>query len=147
MKGLTLVELLIVIGIATILLGLTTINLVRVQQNTSLGAVSDILIADLKSQQMKAMSGANGGGSFGIHFTSSNSYTLFKGSNYVPPGDFTVTLEDPISVSTTYPGNEIVFSKTSGEVDGEHTITITNSAGGEQQTLTVNKLGVVKDVN
>lgn len=149
MKGFTLVELLITIGIATILLGLTTINLVNVQKNTSVGATVDTLIADMRNQQTKAMSGGAEGGNFGIFFNSSNSYTLFHGSSYVPgdPTNFTVTLDDPISVSSTYPGNVIIFSQGNGEVGSENTITINNTAGTEQKTLTVNRLGVVKGVN
>lgn len=150
-NGFTLLELLLVMGIASILLSLTTINLVKVQHNINIGAASDTLMADLKAQQIKAMSGSDGGGDFGIHFTSSNSYTLFHGPSYVSPGDFTVTLDDPISVSTTFPDNNIVFSQVNGEVAGfsdtKNTITITNTAGSEQQTLTINKLGVIEDVN
>lgn len=147
-NGFTLLELLIVMGIASILLSLTTINLVKVQHNVSVSAASDTLIADLKSQQIKAMSGASNGGSFGIHFTSSNSYILFHGT-YVEgdPTNFSISLDDPFKVSSTFPDNNIVFSKVSGEVAGPNTITIINTAGGEQQRLSVNKYGVIEAIN
>lgn len=148
MKGFTLVELLIAIGIATILLTTTTINLVRVQNSTSLGAVEDSLISAFKSQQMKAMSGSSGGGSFGIHFTSSNSYILFKAPySALDPANFTITLDEPIIVSSSYPGSEVIFSSINGETGSSNTITIQNTAGGQQQTITVNKLGTVTNVN
>lgn len=150
MKGFTLVELLVVMGVAAILLGLTTINLVRVQQTTNLGAVTDTLISDIKSQQIKAMNGAAGGGSFGIHFTSLNSYVLFKGSLYTAadPANFSVDLDTTISVSSA-PDNDIIFSPTTGDIASlhENTVTIKHTAGGEQQTLKLNKLGVITDVN
>ena len=148
-SGFTLLELLMVMGIASILLSLTTINLTKVHRNVSVSASSDTLIADLKSQQIKAMSGSDNE-SFGIHFSSSNSYILFKGTPYVAdPADFTVTLDDPITVAITNPpaNQEIIFSKVSGEVGEEKTIRITNTAGSEEQTLTINKLGVIKDAN
>ena len=138
--GFTLIELLIVIGITTILLSLSTINLVRVQQKTNLTAVVDTLIADLKSQQIKAMKGDSGGGDFGIHFTGSNSYIL-------TPDNFTVNLDNPIQISS-FPGNDIVFTQISGEVaNAPNTITLTNSAGGDQQIIDINKYGVITNVN
>lgn len=148
MKGFTLVELLVAIGIATILLGLTTINLVKVQNSTSLGTVTDTLIADFKAQQMKTMSGSSGGGSFGIHFTSSNSYILFKAPySALDPTNFTITLDQPITVYSSFPSNEVIFTPITGETGALNTITIQNSAGPKQQTITVNELGTITDVN
>ncbi len=145
-RGFTLLELLVVMGIAAILLSFTTINLVKVQHNVTISAATDTLIADLKSQQIKAMSGSGGGGNFGIHFTSSNTYILFQGSTYVPsPTDFSVVLDDPMKVSSS-PTDDIIFSHPSGEITPS-TITINNTAGGEVQTLTINKYGVVKTIN
>ena len=153
MKGFTLIELLIVIGITTILLGLSTINLVKVQQKTTLTAVSDTLIADLKSQQIKAMKGASpdgsGGNAYWVYFTNSNEYILFSGSVYNPtdPKNFTVSLDEPITISLN-PDNIVIFSQVSGEaVNGPNAITLTNTAGGEEQTITINKFGVITDVN
>lgn len=143
-SGFTLLELLVVMGLLAILLGLSTISLVKVQRNASVGATVDTLIADMRNQQTKAMSGSAGGGNYGISFNSSNSYILFHGSSPGGPDDFAVTLDDPISVSTSFPGNVIVFTKASGEVASENTITINNTAGTETKILTVNKLGVVK---
>lgn len=142
--GFTLLELLVVMGITTILLGFVTINLLKIQHNTSVSGASDTLIADMKSQQMKAMSGASSD-NLGIHFTSSNSYILFHGTYADDSTRFTVSLDDPISILNS-PGNEIIFSKLSGEVAGApYTITIKNTAGVEQQTLTVNQYGVIRD--
>lgn len=145
-NGFTLLELLLVMGIAAILLSLTTINLVKVQRNVSVSAATDTLIADLKSQQIKAMSGSSGGGDFGIHFTSSNSYVLFHGTSYDlnDPTNFSVSLDDPLKVSSS--PVDIIFSKPSGETTTS-TVTINNTAGGEVQTLTINKYGVVKSIN
>ena len=159
MKGFTVVELLVVMGIAAILLGFSTINLVKVQRNTTTGAALDSLMADLRSQQAKAMSGAEGGGNFGIFFNSTNSYILFKGSSYNPSdaNNFTVALDEPISVSSIFPndpddpGQIVVFTQGNGEIVGfsntSNKITVTNTAGSEGKTLNLNRLGVITSVD
>lgn len=155
-KGFTLLELLMVIGVATILMGFVTINLVKVQHNTSVSAVTDTLIADLKNQQIKAMTGASTAGSadnYGVFFSSSNKYTLFHGLTYNPADstNYTVTLDDNSQVSSTFQSNVVIFTHISGEVlnfsNAQNTITVKNTSGGEQQTLTINKLGVITSVN
>ena len=149
--GFTLVELLISIGIASLLLGLTTINLLNVQHNTSLTAALEKLNADMKSQQIKAMNGAGGGGSFGVHLAS-NTYILFRGASY-NPNDTTnspVSLDSNILLSSTFSGDTIVFDQRTGEVcplTCANTITVRNTSGLEQKTITLNRYGITTDIH
>lgn len=143
-SGYTLIELLVVMAIVGILLGFVTINLLHIQQNTSLTTSKEQLIADIKSQQMKAMNGTDTGGGFGIHFSSNSTYTLFQGMNYSSssPTNFLVSVNESVSFS----GNNIVFDGVTGEIDGYTTpvsITVRNTAGGEQATIQLNKYGVI----
>lgn len=143
-SGYTLIELLVVMAIAGILLGFISINLVHTQQSTSLNTAEEMLIADIKSQQVKAMQGTDGGGSFGIHFSSNNTYTLFAGTTYVPAAatNADVHVDGPLSFS----GSDIVFDSVSGEVHGYASpvsVTVTNASGGGSKTIQLNKYGVV----
>jgi prepilin-type N-terminal cleavage/methylation domain-containing protein len=84
-KGFTLVEFLLVMAIFAVLAGIATVNLFTFQRQSQLNASLDIFIADLKEQQMKAMSGDAAGEStvenYGINFDSANyRYVLFKGT-------------------------------------------------------------------
>lgn len=152
-KGFTLLELLVVVGIIAILFGMATINLVRTQHNASVSAVVDELLADIRTQQTKAMIGAKdtigNSNSYGIHITS-NSYILFQGTT--DPGDGTDFTVNPtgITFTTNLPSNMIVFAKRSGVfsnyVSGTYTITVQNAYGIEQKTLTINRYGVVTNI-
>lgn len=133
MKGFTLVELLLVMGIFAILAAFTTINLIQPQTKSSLDSTINMLIADLKQQQVEAMIG-EAASQFGIQFNP-DSYTILK-------DDFTVSLDNTLSLSNNFPSSQIKFNKRSGEVENTGSITITDS-GGNAKTINVNKLGVV----
>lgn len=138
--GFTLIELLLAISITGILFGLTTISLSGAQRSTSIATSEEMLIADLKSQQAKAMNGTDyNGESFGVRFDSSNTYTLFQGTTTSP-----VSVDDNISFS----GNEIIFSSINGEVKdysdiNPPTIMVSDTVGSGLKTIKLNRYGVV----
>ncbi len=123
-RGFTLPELLIVMGVLAILTTLATVNLLRPQHQASTVAAVNILMADIRQQQLKTMLGNT------------------EGSN-----NFNVTLEPPFQVLTTFPNNQIVFQAGSGEVAGPNTITITNPNGPTTTTLTINHYGTIESVD
>lgn len=149
--GFALVELLLVMGIMGILLGIVTINLSKVQRNTSIATAVETLIADMKSQQLNAMSGVSigaSGDSYGVYFDPSqkNKYVLFHGSTYaVDPTNFIVTFDSSIIITPST--NPIVFLQQSGEISthADTTVTLTNVSGTEQETLTANRYGVISN--
>lgn len=144
-RGFSLIEILLTIAIGSILLGLTTINLVKTQQKTNISASEESLIADIKSQQMKAMSGTNGasGGNFGVRFFGNNKYLLFQGTDYADGS--TVTIDDGINFTDS---TDIIFLSLTGEVQNYDPsnppkIVISNNGGSETKTITLNKFGTV----
>lgn len=153
--GFTLTELVVVFGIIVTLFGFATVRLLGAQHKPQLSTTLDILIADLKSQQLRAMSGdargGNSGLSYGINFNLT-SYTFFGGSVFSPsdPGNFTVNVESPMQVVSNLPANQIVFDKGSGEVNNFsanfNTITVKNTESNEQKIITINKLGNIVSV-
>lgn len=149
-KGLTIIELMVAIGILTILFALSTINLSRLPSTTAQSSSYDLLISDLRSQQTKAMAGSMAE-SFGIHFEST-SYTLFEGEVYSEsdPGNFVVTLDPNLSFTASSfaadsSGSFVVFSSGSGDLASSGSITITNSFTGDVRTVNLNKYGATEE--
>jgi len=116
-KGFTLVELLVSIGILLVLFALTTINISPLPSNALQSTTLDTLLADIKFQETQAMSSSS---SYGVHFEN-ESYTLFKGDNYVQGlTTNTVIPLDPgiIFSNITFPSSVIIFSSGSGDIVG-----------------------------
>jgi type II secretory pathway pseudopilin PulG len=151
-KGFTYAEIIVIMGIVTMLFGFATVNLVKVQRSSSVNATVQTLLTDIKQQQLKAMVGATEGrtasDSYGIYLES-NRYSFFHGSVYAPSdtSNFPVKLDSSITISTTFPNNSLIFSRRSGEVTGfvpgQNTITVRNNTGTEQKIITINRYGVI----
>ncbi len=152
-KGFTIIELLVSIGILTILFALTTINITRLPSSASQSSSYDRLISDLRGQQTKAMAGFNPatgattGSAFGVYFdATTNSYTLFTGSNY-SAGDannFKVDLDPNLTFTNiTFPSSQVVFAAGSGDtVSGG--ASITNTLTGDVKILKLNIYGATE---
>lgn len=150
--GFTLVELLVVMGIfATLsLLAWGVGGGAQVASETGIASAAQVLIADMKQQQINAMTGKVSDGApreYGVRIDTS-AYTLF-GTAYDPgdPLNFTVDLERGINISTTLPSSQVLFARVSGEVvdftPGQNTITLTDPGTGESAVLTINRWGAV----
>lgn len=153
-KGVSFAELMLSIAIFLLLIGFVSINLAKSTKHATLGSSVDILVSDIKSQQIKAISGATDGqaaaASYGI-FIQANKYTLFRGNSYVSgdPGNFSITLDSRFQLTTTFAGGTLIFSQRSGEIaglQGQNTITLKTTDGLEQKTITLNKYGVITSV-
>jgi prepilin-type N-terminal cleavage/methylation domain-containing protein len=150
-KGFTIIELVIAIGIFTVITSLITINLVNVQHIASIDSTATTLVADLKQQQLKAMTGDTEGrgiaDQYGIHFDVKQ-YVLFHGS-YDPAGtsNFVVDLEGTLSFTGITGDGNIIFSQGSGESFGLSTIILKDDLTNKQKIITANIYGVITYVN
>jgi prepilin-type N-terminal cleavage/methylation domain-containing protein len=126
-KGFTLTELMITIGLLLILLAFASLNLVGTIRKPVEAGARDILISDIRSQQIKAMTGK--GDDFGIDFNS-DSYTL-------TPDNFTVILPDGFVFTTT---PQLTFEKGTGETTGV-TVFLQDIQSGQEREIKVNKYG------
>ena len=147
-RGFTLIELIIVLSIVGILLGFTTINLSRSQQSASLNAVEQILLSDLKQQQLKAMIGDTEGRAasdlYGIHFDS-NKYTLFHGVySEGEPYNFVINLDSNMQFNN--PEYDIVFSRLSGEITGTAVIELQDKNDSKLVRIHLNTLGTATQI-
>jgi len=156
-KGFTLVELLVVTAISAVLFGLLTVNLLRFQNNTSRQSNIDVLVSDLKSQQLKSILGSTEGrstnDSYGIYFMSDR-YILFHGTTYNQndPSNFAVMLPTDVRIqSTSLPNNSAIFTKLSGDlqghVNGANTITVHAVNNNENTIISLNRYGVITGVD
>lgn len=144
--GFTLLELLVVLALAGTLLGFIIINLSSSQQNISLTSTSQVLISDLRQNQIKAMVGDTEGrstsDSYGVHFDS-DKYVFFHGTTYSSsdPSNFTVII--PSNMQFESPGFDIIFSKITGEIASITNFQLTDVTTGRGRKIYLNKLGVV----
>lgn len=152
-KGFTFPELIVVMGLAAMLFGFVIINTAKVQRQASLDTTVSQFISDMKSQQIKTMTGINEaapvGISQGIHIDA-NRYILFRGSTYDPnsASNLIINLDSNMQLS---PSQNIVYSEGSGEISGfdsgfNPTIVLTNTIIGDKLTITLNRYGVVTGV-
>ena len=156
-KGFTTIELLISITVFGLLSALVINSLFPVKNKISLDTTISLLTTDLKSQQLKAMTGNTEGrvshDAYGVYFQQDR-YTLFHGLSYndSDPSNYTVALDNGVEFSLiNFPGEQIVFSPVSGEFNGydplKNTLTIQNKLGNEQRNLVINRYGVVTAVD
>lgn len=154
-QGFVLAEIIVVMGIMALLFGIVYIRATNIERHASLPAFTNGLIAELRGQQTKAMSGDAVSGvtlAQGIHFQT-NQYVLFQGSSFDEqnPSNVVVPFPDTIStVSITFPSATIHFAKGSGEIlgysDQTNTVTLGESSTGKQSVITVNRYGSVISV-
>lgn len=148
----TIVDLLLVMGLVTLLFSFSLLNNLRIINKPTLDAAVQKLAADIKATQNQAMVGDSGSASatttWGMYFEASR-YTIFRGTTYVlgDSSNFVVELGPNISLATTFGGNSLVFTRRSGEVEnfvsGANTITLNNTASGQSKTVTVNRYGAM----
>ncbi|MDP3941013.1 MAG: type II secretion system protein [bacterium] len=157
LKGFSLVELLVAMGLFSLLFGFIWVNLLGSRGRASQSSSIDVFVADLRSTQLKAMQGDSEGRVdpeiYGV-YVGANSYTLFHGSTYNPtdPSNHTVSLGDGETfVSVAFPNNSVIFDKGSGElIDFDPaltTLTLSNSISKTQKTIQMNKYGVITAIN
>lgn len=155
--GFVLIELAVVFGILAVLIGMTTINIFGSRQKASVTATIDTLVADLRSQQTKAMSGTiDSDGilpAYGIHFDT-NQYVLFRGASFsaILSSNAVNPLDTRVNFSNIFfPNGNVVFASRSGEfigfMSGTDSITVNQIDSGESKIIQLNRYGVISSIN
>jgi len=156
-NGFVLIELIVVIGMLAVLIGMITVSTLGSQRRAALTSTVDTLVADLRSQQTKAMTGVTSGSiiqaGYGVFFQSDR-YILFQGASY----SAAMTSNAPIVIDTRVkfssiklPNSSVVFASKSGEIVGFNSqlnsVTVTQSDSNFAKTLYLNRYGVITSVN
>lgn len=139
MRGLTIIELLLVLGIMMVLGGMAAVVYGRFINQNALSNVTDQLVGSLRKAQMYAASGRENN-SWGVYF-GSQKITMFAGADYLTRvAAFDEVYEVPTTVRLSGM-SQIVFGRPAG-VPGS-TATVVIESNGSQKTVRVNELGVV----
>ena len=154
--GFTFVETLAVVSIVLTLLGLASVNLISFQRSANITEAVDTLVADIRNQQTKAMSGettqgASTGG-YGVYFDT-NRYILFSGTTYSAAAttNSVIPLKSPIYAdSILFPNQSLVFLARSGEVsgfvNGSNSIILKEQNGTKSRKISINQYGVITTI-
>ena len=155
-SGLTLIELLLVIGILAVLFSIGFVSLANINVISGNNSASVVLISDLKTQQIKAMTGDTEGrgipDNYGVKILPS-SYVLFHGLSYnaSDTSNFSVPVDSGYILSTTFPNSTIIFASESGQLIGfvanQNTISLTSTPSGQVQTIEFNAYGTITNIN
>ncbi|MCA9308019.1 MAG: prepilin-type N-terminal cleavage/methylation domain-containing protein [Patescibacteria group bacterium] len=151
-NGFTLVEVLITMGIFTILVATASINLLKPIQSNNTGTSISEIVSNVKSQQSRSMRGdldtSAFPDSFGVRFEQTQ-YIIFKGDLYSPLNPDNVAKDLPPTLAfqnINLPNQSIIFSRVSGEVVDYNAATNSVdivSEDGNNYRITVNKIGAL----
>ena len=152
-SGFTLVEVMVSMALLTTIFLLSTITLSNIIPTASICATFEVLVSDMRLQQLKAMSGNTEGNdsveSYGVYFEQ-DKYTLFRGFSYIASSSANFIVHLPKGVifeDINLPASAIVFNQASGEVnayDGNlDKVTVKSTVNNDEMTLELNKLGTI----
>lgn len=155
-RGFTLQELLIVLFVVVTMLTLGIGNLYRSQQQASLQARLQSITADIRGQQIKAMTGEvienEAVAPYGIHFENDR-YVLFRGMIYdqADSANLEIELEDTLAFDQiTFPSSSLQFSSIHGMMlnysAAQNEVILKDTSTGETKTISINKNGVIYEV-
>lgn len=155
MRGFTLIELAITIGLGVILVVAAVPIYGNLQVSTQLNEQSALITQTLRSAREQAVAGYNDsahGVFFHIDPTGADSYVLYQGSSYVTRNtayDQTKIIESTLSFQNssfalTGADVDVNFSKSLGVPNNIGTLLINHSVSG-QKSITVNSLGTVAE--
>lgn len=149
MRGFTLIELLLVIGIFLAVGVAVTPLYGNLSVATQLNEETSQLTANVRIAREQSLAGL-GDSAHGVCFESlagdPDRYILYSGAtcaSRAPAADRIVTLPPVLTLSVTFPGQDLNFSRT-GAPSATGTITLIHAAGGERR-ITINELGLVEE--
>lgn len=134
-SGFTLVELLIVLAVTTLLVAASIPIYGGVQVSAQLNDAAAQTVQALRIARTKAVARTENM-SHGVCFNEDgNTVILYQGDSCATRDtafDRTYTLDDAMTLSTTAPGDDIVFAKGTGVPGASATVTITHSVTGSR---------------
>jgi len=153
-KGLTLIEVLVVIGILAILFSLGTVIFGSFTRKDQALVEARRIEAILNEAKIKTISGFSLGEgqnlNFGVYFQTDR-YVLFPGLTYDPQDSRNQEFLLPVSLEIVpifFPENSVVFEKVTGEVLGfnpdQNYLILDDKKSQEKKKISLNHLGRVK---
>ena len=146
----TLVELLITIAIILIIAVAAIPIYGNLQVTSQLNESSSQIIQAIRIARERSVAGLNNsrhGVYLEINTDAADKYILYQGSTYASRQtdyDLEVTLDNPLTLSTTLTGSEVNFITGSGVASSTGIITLTHDTGGTR-TISINSMGAVEE--
>lgn len=143
--GFTIIELLIVIGIISIMSGTAALSFLSIQSSNEREVTVQEIVSILRKNQSLAMSGEKQS-EFGVHFEN-DKYTEFEGVVYTAGADGNI--EHPLTPGVSiqninFPGvSEVSFARLTGKVSVAGSIDLGVIGIGGISRITINELGTV----
>ncbi len=146
-KGVTLIELLIVISAMGILTTILVSSFSLFNKNQALSKDTELIIETLEQARSQTLSSQNGS-QYGVHFDTSK-ITLFTGNAYTVGVSTNqeaslATFNNIVSVSLSGGGNDVVFNRLSGETNQNGTIVVGSPTSSQTKTITIYKTGIIE---
>ena len=146
-KGFTIIELLLVLGIMSILTTILLNSFVSFGREQGLSKDASLVIEVLRQAQSNTLNSKNSN-QFGVHF-STNSLILFTGSVYSPGAStneiYNFNADIRLSSAVLNGGGvDVVFAKLSGGTDNDGTITLVSQSTGATKVIRVYKTGLIE---
>ena len=146
-RGVTFVELLIVLAIIGIIVAITLPSFSSIKENQVLNNAVENVISTLNKARAQTLSSLESS-EYGVHFES-DQIVIFKGKVYsaVDPDNESVEITSPATISNVTlggvsgPEGELYFARLSGVPDKSGTVTV--SVAGSSKIITISSTGTV----
>jgi len=146
-RGMSLVEMLIVIGILGILAAVVTPRLISFYSAYQLDALTQDLVQTIRFAEMHSMQ-SEGSSAYSVHLVSGSggTFTLYRGTNFAARDtnyDEVHTLPGSLALNFSGTGPDITFSKLEGTTTNAGAVTISWPDGNQARTVTITSYGVL----
>lgn len=146
-KGFTIIEIVIVIAILSILSAISMVTFMSFKNTNGINKDSEAVVELLQQARTQTLASQNAS-VYGVHF-GTTSVTLFTGSTYTAGVSTNevykfLSADTVLSVTLTGGGNDVIFSRLTGETTQNGTIVISSTAASITRTVTVYKTGVIE---
>ncbi len=146
-RGLTLIEVLVVIAILTLMALAIVPKAMRVSTPYQLDATLQDFVQVVRLAQTRAMQ-SEGSSAYSVHLVagSGGSFTLYRGTTYASRDtnyDEVHTLPNALTLSYTVPDTDINFTKLEGATTDVGGVTISWPDGNMSKAVTINSYGLV----
>ncbi len=148
-KGFSIIEILIVLGIITIIVAIIVSTFSLFGRAQALEKDTETVIESLEQARSQTLSSLDAS-QYGVHF-GTNKVTIFTGTTYSSSAssnvDMALSSSDTIlTVTISGGGNDIVFNRLTGETvqNGTSTIIISSPTSSRTKTVTIYKTGLIQ---
>ncbi|MEK7575817.1 MAG: hypothetical protein AAB491_01890 [Patescibacteria group bacterium] len=147
MKGISIIEIIIILAVISIVLGIVVINLTSFREEQALNSTINESISYINEARSKTLSSKDFS-QYGIHFEQTK-ITLFKGVNYNSSDSNNIdyifsSLLEISSISLNGGGNEVIFQKITGKTDQFGTVTYrVKNNPSKSKIITIKSTGII----